>query len=139
MITSSDVREVRWTPCENFDSLTCYLIPKAAYPSRQQALRWSSFFAWSSSHPCIAALGIYWRTARSEGCEYLEQIRIELTFASNDLMAAERLCGWPYPKCVGDRINGNVTAVYKHLIAFSFISSLVLALVGSRVTTPSNR
>ena len=36
-------------------------------------------------------------------------------------------------------MNGNVTAVYKHLIAFSFTSSLVLALVGSRVTTPSNR
>lgn len=105
----------------------------------QQALRWSSFFAWSSSHSRVAALGICWRTARAEGCKYPEQIRIELTFASNDLMAEERLRGWPYPRCVGDRIIGNGIAVYEDLIAFSFTSSLVLALVGSRVIIPSNR
>jgi hypothetical protein len=87
-------------------------------------------------------LGIYWRTARAEGREYPEQIRIELTFASNDLVAEERLCGQPYPRCIGDRINGYGIAVYEYLIVFALVfsitSSLVLAFVGSRVATPSN-
>lgn len=39
---------------------------------------------------------------------------------------------------VGDRINSYGITVYECLIVFSITSSLVLALVGSRVATPSN-
>ena len=41
-------------------------------------------------------------------------------------------------RCVGDPVNGNGAAVFVHLIAFSFTSLLVFALVGSREAIPSN-
>lgn len=66
--------EVRLIPCENFDHRALHAVVDI------EASRWSPscsrhFVERVSLVDCVFGKGIYWRTTRAEGWEYLEQIR----------------------------------------------------------------